>query len=48
MVIMYLLIKHLNNTIKYHPHHTVIVNSNFAELSEGKQSIGKIMDYVVD
>jgi hypothetical protein len=23
-------------------------NSTFAELSEGKQSIGKIMDYVVD
>ena len=42
------LVKHLNNPIKYHPHHTVIVNSTFAELSEGKQSIGKIIDYVVD
>ena len=42
------LVKHLNNPIKYHPHHTVIVNSTFAELSEGKQSIDKIIDYVVD
>ena len=42
------LIKHLNNPIKYHPHHTAVVNSTFAELSEGKQSTGKIMDYVVD
>jgi signal transduction histidine kinase len=41
-------IKHLNNPIKYHPHHTVVINSTFAELSEGKISTGQVMDYVVD
>lgn len=41
------LIKHLNNP-QYHPHFTVVVNSTFAELSEGRLSTGKIMDYVID
>lgn len=42
------LIKHLNNPLKYHPHHTAVVNSTFAELSEGKISTGQVLDYVVD
>ena len=42
------LVKHLNNPMKYHPHNTVIVNSTFAELLEGKKSTGKIMEYIVD
>ena len=33
---------------KHHPHVTVIVSPTNAELLEGKQSIGQIMDYVVD
>lgn len=41
-------IKHLNNQIKYHPHYTVVINSTFAELSEGKMSTGQVLDYVVD
>ena len=32
---------------KHHPHVTVIVSPTNAELLEGKQSIGQIMDYVV-
>ena len=42
------LVKHLNNPMKYHTHNTVIVNSTFAELLEGKKSTGKIMEYIVD
>lgn len=42
------MIKHLNNPVKYHPHHTVVINSTFAELSEGKMSTGQVMDYIVD
>jgi len=32
----------------HHPHVTVIVTPTNAELLEGKQSTGEIMDYVVD
>lgn len=41
------MIKHLNNP-KYHPHHTVIIDSTHAELNEGKQSTGPIHDYILD
>lgn len=30
-----ILIKHLNDTERYHPHHTIIVTSTTAELVEG-------------
>ena len=43
-----IVVKHLNNPIKYHPHHTVVITNISAELSEGKMSIGKVLDYVVD
>lgn len=33
---------------KYHPHHTVIITNSTAELVEGKQSVGQVMDYVPD
>jgi len=41
-----LMIKYLCET--QHPHVTVIVTPTNAELLEGKQSTGQIMDYVVD
>ncbi len=31
-----------------HPHHTAIVTSTGAELLEGKESTGKIMNFIVD
>jgi len=40
------LIKWLNEN--YHPHVTVIVTPTSAELLEGLQSTGQIMDYVKD
>ncbi len=42
------LMKHLGDGEKYHPHHTVIVTNSTAELVEGAQSVGHIMDYVPD
>jgi len=41
-------IKHLNIPEKYHPHHTVLINSTCVELLEGEISTGQVMDYVVD
>ena len=40
--------KHLGNPEKYHPHHTIIITNSHAELVEGKQAINKVMDYVPD
>ena len=40
--------KHLANPEKYHPHHRVIIDSTNAELLEGKQSTGYVSDYIVD
>jgi len=40
--------KHLANPEKYHPHHRVIIDSTNAELLEGKQSTGQVLDYVPD
>ena len=42
------MMKHLGNGTKYHPHHTVIITNSTAELFEGQQSVGEIMDYVPD
>lgn len=43
-----IMVKHLNNPEKYHPHHTVFIDSTRAELFEGKQSTGPIHDYLLD
>ena len=40
--------KHMANPKRYHPHHTVIITSTTAELLEGKQTAGQIMDYITD
>ena len=42
------MMKHLANTEKYHPHHRVVMDSTNAELLEGKQSTGQVMDYITD
>jgi len=42
------MMKHLGDGKKYHPHHTVIITNSTAELFEGEQSVGEIMDYVPD
>lgn len=42
------MMKHLGNGNKYHPHHTVIITNSTAELVEGKCSVGQVMDYVSD
>lgn len=42
------MMKHLGNYEKYHPHHTVIITNTSAELVEGIFAINKIMDYVKD
>jgi len=42
------MMKHLGNGEKYHPHYTVIITNSTAELVEGKQSVGQVMDYVPD
>ena len=42
------IMKHLANPEKYHPHHRVIIDSTNAELFEGKQSTGQILDYIKD
>lgn len=40
--------KHLGNGEKYHPHHTVIITNSTAELVEGIKALGQVMDYVPD
>jgi len=40
--------KHLANPEKYHPHYRVIIDSTNAELLEGKQSTGQTLDYITD
>jgi hypothetical protein len=40
------LMKHLNNPLKYHPHYTAVVNSTSAELLESQFFTGKVLDYV--
>ena len=42
------MMKHLGNGDKYHPHHTVIISNSTAELVEGQRALGKVMDYVPD
>lgn len=42
------MMKHLANPEKYHPHHRVVIDSTNAELLEGKQSTGKVMDYITE
>ena len=33
---------------RLHPHHTAIITSTDAELSEGIQAVSKVMDYIKD
>ena len=40
--------KHLANPKKYHPHHRAIIDSTNAELLEGKESTGQTLDYITD
>jgi len=42
------MMKHLADPKKYHPHHRVIIDSTNAELLEGKESTGQVMDYIKD
>ena len=42
------MMKHLGQVEKYHPHHTVIITNSTAELVEGIRSVGRVMDYVPD
>ena len=42
------MMKHLGDVNKYHPHHTVIITNTTAELVEGIRSVGRVMDYVKD
>lgn len=42
------LMKHLGNPEKYHPHFTVITTNCTSELVEGKKALGHVMDYVPD
>jgi hypothetical protein len=42
------MMKHLGQGGKYHPHYTTIITNSTAELVEGKQSVGCVMDYVPD
>jgi uncharacterized protein (UPF0248 family) len=42
------MMKHLANPEKYHPHHRVVLDSTHAELLEGKQSTGQVLDYITD
>jgi len=43
-----IMMKHLCDGKKYHPHHRVIIDSTMAELYEGVKSTGNVMDYVQD
>jgi hypothetical protein len=40
--------KHLANPEKYHPHHRAIIDSTNAELLEGKEGTGQVLDYITD
>jgi hypothetical protein len=42
------MMKHLGQGEKYHPHYSVIITNATAELVEGVKSVGAIMDYVPD
>ena len=42
------MMKYLADPKKYHPHHRVIIDSTNAELLEGKESTGQVMDYIKD
>jgi len=42
------MMKHLGNGNKYHPHYTVIITNTNAELVEGRQSTGIVEDYIPD
>jgi hypothetical protein len=42
------MMKHLANPEKYHPHFRVIIDSTNAELLEGNKSTGQVMDYITD
>jgi len=42
------MMKHLGNGSKYHPHHTVIVTNTRAELVEGQTATSYIEDYIPD
>ena len=42
------MMKHLGQGGKYHPHFTTIITNTTAKLVEGKLSVGTIMDYVPD
>ena len=40
--------KHMANPEKYHPHHVAIIDSTNAQLLEGKESSGQTLDYITD
>jgi hypothetical protein len=42
------MMKHLGQGSKYHPHITVITTNSTCELVEGLKSVGQVMDYVKD
>jgi hypothetical protein len=42
------MMKHLADPKKYHPHHRVVIDSTNAELLEGVCSSGNVMDYIKD
>lgn len=42
------MMKHLGQGEKYHPHHTVIITNTNAELVEGQRSTGNVEDYIPD
>lgn len=42
------MMKHLGNGEKYHPHHIVIITNSNAQLVEGVKSTGNVEDYIPD
>ncbi len=42
------MMKHLGQGGKYHPHHAVIITNSTAELTEVIKSVGHIEDYIPD
>ncbi len=42
------MMKHLGQADKYHPHYSVITTNSTCELLVGQKALGKIMDYVPD
>jgi hypothetical protein len=42
------MMKYMANPEKYHPHHTCIITSTTAQLLEGKQTAGQVLDYIKD